>query len=689
MIEAVRRLSLGLVLIALSGAVLLYSDRGSRRSAKGGRSAGQPIRVALVQHASLIVLEDGADGVVEALAARGYEEGGRIRLKRFNAEGDLGTANTIAQEVTGGGYDLVISLSTPSLQTVANANKTGSRTRHVFGLVTDPFGLGVGISATNHLQHPPYMTGYGSMQPVENTLRIAKAMRPELRRLGLVWNAAEANSVAQTVIGRRVCKELGIELVEANADSSTAAVEAAASLLARGIEALWLSGDITVSTASEALLMTARRAGIPAFTCVPPNVQLGAMFDLGANYREVGRSVGQLAAEVLDGRDPATIPVENFVPETFLVNETVLPSLRQRWVFPPEIRARATGWITATATNLPAPRMVHRAAPREVSPKAVPGRQYRIGLAYFAPEAGAELCMKGLFDGLRALGYEEGRNLTVQRTHAQGEIANIPAILQTLDAAEVDLIVPMTTPVIAGACAVVKQKPVVLTYCFDPLAAGVGTSFTNHLPFMTGVGCFPPVPEMVDAIRRTLPRATSIGTLYNASEANSTKVVGIARGLFKAKRLELVEVTVGTSADVFQAAQALVSRGVDAIYVPGDNTVLQGFEAVATVAGEARLPVFVDDPEMAKRGATACVGLGFHAPGLAAATPVGRVLNGEKPAGIPLVNVSDPVVWLEVSKAERLGIRFPDDLLKAFGESESKSRSTPASDTPSTPTRSN
>ncbi|MFZ9855512.1 MAG: ABC transporter substrate-binding protein [Limisphaerales bacterium] len=689
MIETLRRLSLGIVLIALSGAVLLYTDRGSRRSARGSRSADQPIRVALVQHASLVVLEDGADGVIEALAARGYQDGGRIRLKRFNAEGDLGTANTIAREVTGGSYDFVISLSTPSLQTVANANRSGSRTPHVFGLVTDPYGTGVGISATNHLQHPPHLTGYGSMQPVEDTLRIAKAMRPDLRRLGLVWNAAEANSLAQTIIGRRVCKDLGIELIEANADSSTAAVEAAASLLARGIEALWLSGDITVSTASEALVMTARRAGIPAFTCLPPNVQLGAIFDLGANYREVGRSVGQLAADVLDGRSPATIPVENFVPETFLVNETVLPSLKERWSFPPDIRAKATGWITATATNLPAPRMVKPAAPREVPPKAVPGRQYRIGLAYFAPEAGAELCMRGLFEGLKALGYEEGRNLTVQRTHAQGEIANIPAILQTLDSAEVDLIIPMTTPVISGACAMVKHKPVVLTYCFDPLAAGAGTSFTNHLPFMTGVGSFPPVPEMVDAIRRTLPGASLIGTLYNASEANSTKVVNLARGLFKSKDIELSEVTVGTSADVFQAAQALVSRGVRAFYIPGDNTVLQGFEAVVQVAQEARLPVFVDDPDTAKRGATACVGLGFYAPGFAAATPVGRVLNGDLPSGIPLVNVSDPVVWLDVPKASALGIRFPEDLLKAYGEFETMPRSVPAPNNAGSATRSN
>ena len=89
MLEAIRRLSLGILLIVLSGAVLLYSDRGSRRSARGNPSADQPLRIALVQHASLMVLEDGADGVIEALSARGYHDGARIRLKRFNAEGDL------------------------------------------------------------------------------------------------------------------------------------------------------------------------------------------------------------------------------------------------------------------------------------------------------------------------------------------------------------------------------------------------------------------------------------------------------------------------------------------------------------------------------------------------------------------------------------------------------------------------
>src|SRR5215831_4853594 len=136
MLETIKRLGLGLILIALAGGVLLYTDRKSRNRAKptlGANSgASKVFRVALVQHASLPVFEEGGSGLLEALAARGYTDGGRIEIRRFNAEADIGTANAIAKEVTTGSYDLIVTLSTISLQTVANANKVGSHTLHVF-----------------------------------------------------------------------------------------------------------------------------------------------------------------------------------------------------------------------------------------------------------------------------------------------------------------------------------------------------------------------------------------------------------------------------------------------------------------------------------------------------------------------------------------------------------------------------
>jgi ABC-type uncharacterized transport system substrate-binding protein len=671
MIETIKKLSLGVILIALAGGILLNADRGSRR--RGEKKApSQSLRVAFVQHASIPSLDEGAEGVFKALADRGYSDGGKITVKHYNSEADIGTANSIAREVTGGGNDLIISISTVSLQTVANANRNGSRTRHVFGIVTDPYAAGVGIDPTNHALHPPYMTGYGSMQPVESVFKIARAMRPELRTVGLVWNAAEANSLAQTKAARKACSDLGITLLEANAENSSAALESLNSLISRGVEAVWLSGDITVTLASDSIINTCKKAGIPTLSSNPPKVSTGALFDLGANYREIGMAVGNLAADVLDGKSPGDIPVENLIPKVFYFNDTVLSSLKQKWVIPDDLRKEANGWITATETNLPA----HPQTPAKLSGPQ-PGHQYKIGLAYFAPEAACESCIQGIIDGLRDMGFVEGNNLEVRRAHAQSEIANIPLLLQNFDSSDVDLILPMSTPVINASCGMVRKKPVVFTYCNDPVAAGAGKSFTDHLPNVTGIGSFPPVAEMVELIRKVMPDATTVGTIYNASEANSVKVIEVAKGLFAESGMKLDEITVSSSADVLQAAQALAGRHVDAIYIQGDNTVLQGFEAVVKAARDAHIPIFVDDPDVAKRGAVACVGLGYYKPGYAAAKPLARVLMGESPAKIPMENISEKVLWLNLPEAEKIGITFPKEILdQAAGASRPPSDKT-------------
>ncbi len=357
LVEGLRRLSLGLFLLGLGAVILLLSDLNSRVRPLEGDSEkdglGRRRRVALVQHASIKAIEDGRLGFLEQLKKRGFENGVNIDLKSFNAEADIATANAIAKEVTGGDYDLIVSISTVSLQTIANANKTGRRTPHVFGLVTDPFGAGVGIDANDHLKHPPYMTGYGCMQPVDDIIRIMVQMRPGLKRIGLVWNPAEAKSMAQTRLAREVCKSLSIELIEGNADNSSSVQEVANSVIARGAEAIWISGDITVSLAATAVLSAAQKGRIPVFSSLPPLVTKGSLLDLGSDYIQIGRDLGDLTADVLEGQDPASIPVENRVQVVMLYNETVIEKLKDRWVITPEIRRNAAGFINATQTDLP------------------------------------------------------------------------------------------------------------------------------------------------------------------------------------------------------------------------------------------------------------------------------------------------------------------------------------------------
>jgi ABC-type uncharacterized transport system substrate-binding protein len=292
-----------------------------------------------------------------------------------------------------------------------------------------------------------------------------------------------------------------------------------------------------------------------------------------------------------------------------------------------------------------------------------PKNQLRIGLVYFAPEEGAELCMNGLFEGLASSGYERGKNLQVLTAHAQGEIANIPLLLQNYDSQNLDLIVTLTTPCLTAACGTVKRTPVVFTYVYDPIAAGAGTSREAHLPHVTGVGSFPPVADTIDLIQQLVPGVTAVGTVYNSSEANSVKVVGVAREEFARRNIKLEEVTATSTGEVFQAAQVVAYRGVQALWVTGDNTALQGFDAIVKASQDAKLPLIINDPEFTARGAVASVGLGWHEAGRAGGVLAARVLGGANPRDIPFEEVAVKKVVLNEEAARNLGITFPPEIV--------------------------
>jgi ABC-type uncharacterized transport system substrate-binding protein len=222
-----KRLILSLVLLGAATLVLLLSDLHSREGARNKKTGTRTGRtVAILKHASNLLLDDVERGVLEKLAAAGYQEDGRLALQRFSAEGDLPTANAIAQRMADGSFEMAITISTLSLQCVANANKDG-RVIHVFGAVTDPAGAGVGIQQMNSTNKPPWLAGMGTFQPVEHIFREAKRLWPDLKVVGAVWNPTERNSEACTIKAREICRSLGVQLIEANVDQSKDVREAA------------------------------------------------------------------------------------------------------------------------------------------------------------------------------------------------------------------------------------------------------------------------------------------------------------------------------------------------------------------------------------------------------------------------------------------------------------------------------
>ena len=344
-----KRLMLGVLLIVLASSALLLSDLG-RRTTK----AHSIPHVALLQHASTMLLDEGTRGAIDELAERGFVDGKTIVIDQFNAHGDIAVGNSIAAEMVQARYDLLLTMSTLSLQAVATANR-GKKTVQVFGLVADPAVAGVGISWEDPLKHPANLVGYGSFLPVEDAFGIAREMFPGLKRVGVAWNPAEANSRAFVEKAREYCQKAGIELLEANVENSNSVLESEESLVSRGAEALWIGGDVTLSVAADSVIAVGRKARIPVFTITPGKPDRGTLFDYGADFYQIGRQTGVLAANILRGADPTKIPIKNEVPINFVVNTTVLMGLQQRWQISRKILDRANTVVDAAGVHTRVP----------------------------------------------------------------------------------------------------------------------------------------------------------------------------------------------------------------------------------------------------------------------------------------------------------------------------------------------
>jgi len=294
-------------------------------------------------------------------------------------------------------------------------------------------------------------------------------------------------------------------------------------------------------------------------------------------------------------------------------------------------------------------------------------RKFKAAIVYYAQSVSNQECVNGLLDGLKASGLEEGKNLEIVQADAQAEMINIPAILQNYDSSDVDLIMTISTPCLAGACSNVKHKKVVFTCVSDPIAAGAGKSRADHLPFLTGVGSFPPVSHMLDFMQKLVPGLRAVGTMYNPAEANSVKEQAVAREVFRKRGIRLEQIAVSGSNEVLQAVQILAGRDIQVVWLPADNTGIQGYEGAVKGAKDARLPLITDICSALPRGGLACLGVGMQHSSLVAGKMAGQVLLGQNPKDMPIEEVAVEEVSINRSNAAELGITIHPELARRVG----------------------
>lgn len=666
--HTLKSLATGMGAIALASALLLVSDRPARRTPvadpnqttekQGGREPAR--RVALLQHASQPIIDDGYAGTIAGLEESGFVEGQNLEIVRRNNEGDIANANLMAQEIVSGGYDLALTLTTPSLQALATANKAG-KVKHVFAMVTDPTAAGVGIGK-EPLDHPPHLVGIGTLQPVAESLKMARGMYPGLKTLGVVWNPAEINSEINTKLCRAACQELGITLLEANAENTAAVREAALSLISRDIDAIWIGGDVTVLAAAESVIGPARDAHIPVFTVIPGTAAKGALFDLGANYFEVGRLLGLLAGKVLKGESPASLPVERVVPPKLFINTLALKGLRDPWKVSPELLNSADTVIDGQGTH--EKRSQPAAKPPSPGTARPLAKTWRIHVLEYVNLPDVEDAEKGVLDAIRESGLVPERDYTTRITNAQGDIATLNGLVDAAVTDRADLIITLSTPTLQATMRKAQLQPVVFTFLADPIAAGVAKSDSEHLPNVTGSYGSGDMEGMIALIRQVMPHARRMGAMYCPSEINSVVNHELLLKVAKRANFEVVSMGVSTPAEVGDTATALCSQQIDVFCLPTANITGAAFPSIAQAADRAKVPVFGFLTSLLVQGATAVVARDYYDMGHDAGELAVRVMRGEKPAAIPLKQATTSRLLLNRDAARHCGVSFPADVLK-------------------------
>jgi len=660
-VYAFKRLALGLLLISLASAILLVADR-DRRTPGDRRS----VRIAILQHSDSAIMEDGVRGMIEGLAERGIRGGeGGVTIERFSAQNDMPTGVTIARQLTGGEYDLVITSSTPSMQAVANSNKE-RHVRHVFGLVADPFSAGIGLDRANPMTHPPYMVGHGSFPPVETAFEYARRMFPALQRIGVPWNPAESNSLAFVQKGRAAAAKLGLTLVEANADSTSAVSDAVSSLIARDAQAIWVGGDNTVASALDSVIAIGRKTRVPVFSVLPGKPDRGTLFDAGFDFQEVGRQAGFLAADALGGSDLTKIPIRDvleIVPPFLSINTTVLAGLRDPWRAPDDLLSTANVIVDASGIRR------RDATPSKVAASSPPlSKRWRLHLIQLNDTLDVDEAEQGVLAGLKDAGLVEGRDYERVIRNAQGDMATVSSLIDAAVSDRADMLITFSTPTLQAALQRAKSLPVVFNYVADAVAAGAGTSDTSHLPNVTGVYLVGAYAEMLPMIKAFRPNTRVLGTIYVPAEINMVTQLELLKKTAAAAGMEVKAVAANSPAEVSDATLALIANRIDAIcQIPG-NLTAAAFPSIAQAARQSRTPVFAFQTSQVKGGAVLGVSRDYYDSGHRAARLAARIIRGESPATIPFEGFAGTKLIVNLDAAKAAGLKAPPDILARADE---------------------
>ena len=286
---------------------------------------------------------------------------------------------------------------------------------------------------------------------------------------------------------------------------------------------------------------------------------------------------------------------------------------------------------------------------------------FKIGICNFVDDASLNQIIANIRERLGEIGQEKGVTFEIVEDNCNLDTSVMQQIIANFIADEVDLMVGVATPVAIGMQGMTTDNgiPVVFAAVSDPVGAELVESLEKPGANITGTSDYLDTAAVLNLIFAANPDAKKVGLLYNPSEDASTAPVAAAKEILTEKGVEVKEYTGANVTEVMQAAEAIVSDGMDAVFTPTDNTIMAAELSIYETLAEAKIPHYTGADSFALNGAFVGYGVDYANLGRVTGDMVAAILvDGADPAVTPVQTFDNGTATVNTETCAALGFDF-------------------------------
>jgi putative tryptophan/tyrosine transport system substrate-binding protein len=275
--------------------------------------------------------------------------------------------------------------------------------------------------------------------------------------------------------------------------------------------------------------------------------------------------------------------------------------------------------------------------------------------------------------GLAEAGYVDGRNLVSEYYWAEGRYERLPLLAAELVKRQVSVIIAYPTTAAIAAKAATATIPIVFTTGFDPVRFGLVASFNRPGGNATGVTYLTGQlgAKKLDLFRQLVPNATLIAVLVNPTnpmiQSDRTELTDL-HGAAQFAGRELIAIEASSEAELDVAFKSIVQRDAGALIVSADTFFVNQAARIAELATRSRIPAIYESRMYTEVGGLMSYGPDFLDQNRLAGVYAGRILKGEKPADLPVLQPTKLEFVINLKTARALGLEIPPQLLAIADE---------------------